>query len=58
MTIKEREKKRKKKLDLYRQLKNLGNMKVSVIPIVVGALGIAPQRLGKETGGIGNQRKN
>ena len=48
--------KKKKKLDKYvelnRELKKLWNMKVTVIPIVVGALGIAlstVQRPGKKT---------
>ena len=37
-TIKEREKK-DKYLALVREIKNLWNMKVTVIPVVIGALG-------------------
>ena len=44
-------KKINKYLDLARELKKLGNMKVTMIPIVVGMLG-------KETWRIGNQKKN
>ena len=47
-----------KYLDLARELKKLWNMKVKVIPIVVGALGTAPKKLGKKTGKSRNQRKN
>ena len=39
--------KRDKYLDLARKLKNLWNMKVTVIPIVVGALGTIPKELVK-----------
>ena len=39
--------------------KKLRNMKLTVIPILVGALGaVGPQRLGKEIGGVRDQRKN
>ena len=38
-------KKRDKYLDLVRELKMLWNMKVTVIPIVVGALGAIPKGL-------------
>ena len=31
-------------------------MKVTVIPIVVGALGTVPKGIGKGTGGLGNKR--
>ena len=40
-------KKRDKYLDLARELKKLWNMKVTMILIVVGALGIIPKRLVK-----------
>ena len=43
-----------KYLYLARELKKLWIMRVTVIPVVVGALG----RLGKETGGMGGQRKD
>ena len=46
-------KKINKFLDLPRELEKLYNMRVSVIPIVVST-----QRLGKKSGGIGNQKKN
>ena len=38
-----------KYLDLARKMKKLWNMKVTVISIVVGALGTFPQKSGKET---------
>ena len=44
--IKEIEK-RDKYLDLARELKKLWNMKVTVIPIVIGALGTIPKGLVK-----------
>ena len=49
-----------KYLDFARELKKLCNMKVIVIPIVISALGIVPQKAleKKETGGIKNQRKD
>ena len=37
--------KRNKYLDLARELKNLWNMKVTVIPIVIGALGTVTKEL-------------
>ena len=37
-------------LDLAKVLKNLTNMKVTVIPIVVGALGRVPNNMEKERG--------
>ena len=40
--------KRDKYLDLNRELRKLWNMRVTVIPIVVGALGMAPKRLERE----------
>ena len=57
--IKESEKK-EKYLDLVRDLKkkNYGtrtNMKVTVIPVVIGALGTIPKRFGKRTGRLENQ---
>ena len=51
-------KQRDKYLDLARELRKLWNMMMTVIPIIVGALGTAPQKLGKGTRKIGNQRKN
>ena len=47
-----------KYLDLARELKKLWNMRVKVIPIVVGALGTVPINLEKKTGGSRNQTKN
>ena len=47
MQIKENEK-RDKYLDLARELKNLWNMKVTIIPIEVGAHGTIPKRLVKK----------
>ena len=44
--------KRDKYLDMVRKLKMLRNMKVTVIPIVVGALGMIP----KGTGRLRNQK--
>ena len=46
MKIKENEK-RDKYLDLAGEQKMLLDMKVTVIPIVIGALGITPKGLGK-----------
>ena len=43
-----RDKKKTNKLALARELKKLWNRKVSVIPIVVGALGTVPKELVKE----------
>ena len=42
-------------LDLARELKKLWNMKVTIIPIVIGTFG-SHQRLIKRTGGLGNKR--
>ena len=47
-----------KYLDLARELKKLWNMKVKVIPIVVGALGTVPKGIGKGIGKSGHQRKD
>ena len=43
---------------ITREQKKLKNMKVKVIPIVVGAQGTVSKRLRKETGGTGNYRNN
>ena len=51
--LKEIEKK-DKYLDLARELKKLWNMRVKVVPIVIGALRNGPQRSGKEPERIGN----
>ena len=47
-----------KYLDFAWEQEMLWNTRVTVIPIVVGALGSVPKSLGEETGGIGNQKKN
>ena len=47
-------KKKDKYLDLTRELKKLWNMKVMVMPIVIGAL----QRIGTKTGRLENKRKS
>ena len=47
-----------KYLDLARELKKLWNMKVKVIPIVVGALGTVPKRLEKGLENLESQRKD
>ena len=52
MKIKENEK-RKKYLVLTRELKKQWNMKVMVIPIVIGALGKIPKPLGKSLAELG-----
>ena len=49
MKVKESEK-TNKYLDLVRELKKLWNIKVTVIPIVVGTLGIIPKGLEKRLG--------
>ena len=46
--------KRDKYLDLARKLKKPWNMKVTIIPIVIGTLG-SQQRIGTKTGGLGNK---
>ena len=51
--------KKAKYLDLARELKKLWNMKVTIISIVIGALGTVTKGLiNKETGGLRNQRMN
>ena len=47
--------KKDKHLDLARDLKKLWNMKVTFIPIVIGALGTA-RRIIKGSGGLRNKR--
>ena len=49
--LKECEKKNKY-LDLARELKKLWNLKVTIIPIVIGALGTVTERLIKELGDL------
>ena len=44
--------------DLARELKKQWNMKVRMIPIIVGAFGKVLKSRGKETGGTGDQRKD
>ena len=46
-----------KYLDLTRELKKLWNMKVTVIPVVVGVLGIISKGFRKKTGEIGDLKK-
>ena len=53
--LKECEKK-DKYLDLARKLKKLWNMKVTNIPIVIGAFGTVTKGLLKGTGGLGRWR--
>ena len=55
--LKEREKK-DKYIDFARELKKLWNMKVTVIPIVIGALGTLTQRIGTGTRELGNKGKS
>ena len=55
--IKERER-RDKYLYLARELKKVWNIRVTVIPIAIGVLGMILKGLGKKIGGIGNQKKN
>ena len=50
-------KKRDKSLDLTGELKKLWNMKVTVIPIVIGAPRTIPKRLVKGMGRLGKKRK-
>ena len=42
-------------MDLVRELRNLWNMRVMVIPIVIGALGTIPKALILGTERVGNQ---
>ena len=51
-------KRRDKYLDLAKELKKLWNIRQTMMPFVVGALGIVPKGLEKKIGGIGNQRNN
>ena len=53
--LKEYEKK-DKYLDLARELKKLWNMKVTIIPIVIGVIWHSHQRILKETRGLGGRR--
>ena len=57
MKIKE-SKKRDKYLDLVNVLRKLWKIRMTVIPIVIGALGIFPQRTGKRPGRVINRRTN
>ena len=57
-TVKLKENKKDKYLDLARELKNLWNMKVTIIPIVICALGTVAEWIIKGTGGLGNNRMN
>ena len=55
--VKLKESERKGKyLDLVRRLKKLLNMKVTVIPIVIGVLGTVAKSLVKRTRGFGNKK--
>ena len=51
--MKESEKK-DKYLDLARELKKLWNMKVTIVPIVIGALGTITKGFIKRPGGLGS----
>ena len=53
-----RKRKKKKCSDFARELKKLLNMRVTVIPVVFGALGTVSKGLEKGTGINENQRKN
>ena len=53
--FKENEKK-DKYLDLARELKKLWNMKLTMIPIVIGTFGTVIKRIIKGHGGLGNKR--
>ena len=57
LKIKESEK-RDKYLDLVRELRKLRNMRVTVIPIITGALGTVNKCLEKRTEGVLNQPTN
>ena len=50
MKLKESKKKIHKYLDVVRELKKQSNMKVTVIPVVVGALGTVPDILERMSG--------
>ena len=43
-------------LDLAGELKKQWNMKMTVIPIIIGALGTIKKKLDKGTGRVGNRR--
>ena len=45
-----------KYLDIAREMKKLWNMRETILPIVVGALGTIPKGLVKGVGKVGNQR--
>ena len=47
-----------KYLDLAGDKEKLWNMRLTMIPIVIVALETNPQKLGKGTESVGNQRKN
>ena len=53
--VKENEK-RIEYLDLAREMKNLRDIKVTVIPIVIGALDTVTRGFGTGIGGLGNKR--
>ena len=57
LQLKENEKK-DKYLDLARELEKLWNIKVTVIPIIIGTLGAVTIGFIKGTGGLGNRRKS
>ena len=50
--------KRDKNVNLIKELKRVYNRKVSVIPVVVGALGTISQMIEKETERVGNLKTN
>ena len=52
--LKEKEK-RNEYQDLARELKNLWNMKVTVIPILIGTLGTVTKMIDKRNGGLENK---
>ena len=45
-----------KYLDLSRKMKKLSNMKVTVIPVVLGLLGTVTKRISTEIGGLRNKK--
>ena len=55
--MKENEK-RYKYLDLAGEMKKVWNMKVTMIQVVIGALGTTPKGLGKAAGKVGNRKKS
>ena len=50
--------KRDKYLDLARKLRKLWNLRVTIIPIVIGALGTIPKGLKKDSGKVENRGMN